>query len=402
MDMYAFVGQIVERFGPRSPGSNAERKAQEWVREQFEQMVGTEQVDVQRFKAALTGKFISLKWFVALFLIAMALAWISLPLAGLLGLVNAVIFLGHFVMYRDWLDSIFPQMDSSNVSADIEPVDHAQSTLIIAGHVDSATEFQWWYRFGQAGIIATVLAGFVMVLGGFYLALASLWSPVMGQMSLTAQMPWWILLGLSPLLISMWSIHGDRVVDGAIDNLSGLAIAWGVGRHYANPDASGHSRLKRTRIRLMSFGSEECGLKGSRAYVREFEQELRAENAVLLNMESFKDDQFINILSSETFTGARYPKELNAMLAESMQACGMKFKSGPLMVGATDSSSFANRGLPATCVIGLNSEKLDPTYHTRLDNMENLQSSGMEAMLKVLVHFIDRWDAMEQPPKLFK
>ena len=68
------------------------------------------------------------------------------------------------------------------------------------------------------------------------------------------------------------------------------------------------------------------------------------------------------------------------------------------MVGATDATSFANRGLPATCVIGLSSSKLDETYHTRLDNMDNLTPTGMEAMLKTLVHFIEAWDREEQPP----
>lgn len=392
MDMYPFVGQIVERFGPRSPGSDAERAAQEWVREKFETLAGPGQVRVQRFRSALTGKFLSLKVFIALFVVAMVLAWFHLALAAVLAVLNALLFLGHFVAYRDWLDPLFPQMESSNVVATLEPANQVRTTLVIAGHVDSATEFQWWYRFKQTGIVLTVLAGFVMVLGGLYLPLASLGGNALGALSPGVQIPWFILALLSPSLMTLFSIHGDQVVDGAIDNLSGLAVAWGVGKHFHLPEQPGHSSLRHTRLKLVSFGSEECGLKGSRAYVQEFEQELRSEGAVLLNMESFKDDQFMTILRGEAFTGARYPKKLTDRLGASFRAAGVPFTETTLMVGATDATSFANRGLPATCVIGLSSDKLDETYHTRLDNMENLTPIGMEAMLKVLIHFIQAWD----------
>ena len=398
MDMYHFVGQIVERFGPRSPGSEAERQAQDWVAEHFATLAGPKQVQVQRFRSALTGKFVSLKLFTGLFVLSMVLAWFNLALAGGIALVNAILFLGHFVMYRDWLDPLFRQMESTNVIATLEPHKNVRSTLVIAGHVDSATEFTWWYRFKQTGIAMTVLAGFVMVLGGIYLPLAALSAPDLSGLSGLGRLPWLLLALASPMLLTMWSIHGDRVVDGAIDNLSGLAVAWGVGRHFADPAQPGLSQLQHTRIKLVSFGSEECGLKGSRAYVKEYEHDLRSEGAVLLNMESFKDDQFLTILTGEAFTGARYPRSLNDRLGESLKASGCNFTETMLMVGATDATSFANRGLPATCVIGLSSSKLDETYHTRLDNMDNLTPTGMEAMLKTLVHFIEAWDREEQPP----
>jgi acetylornithine deacetylase/succinyl-diaminopimelate desuccinylase-like protein len=395
MEVYAFVGQIIERFGPRSPCSDAERQAQQWVAKQFETLAGPDQVRVQRFRASMTAKFASLKVFVAFFALSMGLVWFSVPLAGALGLLNVLLFMGHFVLYRDWLDPLFPKADSCNVIATLEPSGKVRSTLLVAGHVDSATEFQWWFRFGQAGITATVLAGFALVVSGLFLGILALAGSEFATP--TVRFAWYALVVLAPLQLCNWSMHGDRVVDGAIDNLSGLAVAWGVGRQLARPGVPGQSTLQHTRIKLVSFGSEECGLKGSRAYVREFEQELRAENAVLLNMESFKDDQHLTILTGEAFTGARYPRSLNDRLGAAMRQAGCSFTETMLMVGATDATSFANRGLPATCVIGLTSDKLDPTYHTRRDNMEHLERSGMEAMVRVLVHFAEAWDREEQP-----
>jgi hypothetical protein len=63
-----------------------------------------------------------------------------------------------------------------------------------------------------------------------------------------------------------------------------------------------------------------------------------------------------------------------------------------LDVGASDASAFSIMGLPALSLIGMMSEKLDPCYHTRLDNLEHLDGKAMEAMKEVLIHFIRKWD----------
>ena len=64
-----------------------------------------------------------------------------------------------------------------------------------------------------------------------------------------------------------------------------------------------------------------------------------------------------------------------------------------LPLGATDATSFAIKQLPAVSIIGLRTDKLDPTYHTRLDTIENLDIAGLDCMKKVLVSFIKDWDA---------
>ena len=87
---------------------------------------------------------------------------------------------------------------------------------------------------------------------------------------------------LAPITVVYFSLHGPTLVDGAIDNLSGLAIADAVGRHFAQARAQGGG-LRRTRLRLISFGSEEAGLKGSYAYARAYAGQLRAEGAVLFD-----------------------------------------------------------------------------------------------------------------------
>ena len=61
-------------------------------------------------------------------------------------------------------------------------------------------------------------------------------------------------------------------------------------------------------------------------------------------------------------------------------------------VGASDGTSFHIAGLPVATVIGMDSEKLDPIYHTRLDKIEAINPAALSAMKKVLIKFIETWD----------
>ena len=383
-----FVAEIISRFGERYPGSDGEAAAQQWIAEQWSAEFAGESVDQQPFKAATTAKFQSLKLFFGIYYICLALAWFDLTAAFILSLINTILFLGHFVMYRDWLDRFWPHQDSSNVIATLEPENEVRSTILVAGHVDAATEFQWWYRFGHPGLVLTVLAGFFPVIAtvGY-----GIWMMQTGSFSAVSQ-PWfwYFLLATAPITLTMFSLHGKGTVDGAIDNLSGVAVAREVGLRFAGQP--GKSELKHTRLKLISFGCEECGLKGSRAYASRNAELLRQEGAVLLNMESFRNDQHFTLLNAELFTGARYPEVLNKRMEESFRACGHEVSIGPLPIGATDATSLAAAGIPSTCVIGLDSSKLDETYHTRRDNLDNLDPVGMVAMADVLEDFIRKWD----------
>lgn len=100
--MSAWIGGIIERFGGRPPGSPAEAAAQAWLAEEWG--AWCDAVTTQPFMAALNAKFHALKWFCLAFYLCLALYWVNLPAATLLAALNAVLLLGHFVAYRDWLD----------------------------------------------------------------------------------------------------------------------------------------------------------------------------------------------------------------------------------------------------------------------------------------------------------
>jgi Zn-dependent M28 family amino/carboxypeptidase len=145
-------------------------------------------------------------------------------------------------------------------------------------------------------------------------------------------------------------------------------------------------------LRLISFGSEEAALRGSTAYARKHKQKLLQENAILFNLDSIKDSKQLTVVPSEINTLVFYDKKNVALAEDAFKATNTTYKKLPLGVGATDASAFHIEGLAAISVIGMESERLDPCYHTRLDTIDGVEIEALEAMKKVLINFIETWD----------
>jgi hypothetical protein len=383
--MIAFIETVVGRFGGRLAGSAQEKAAQEFVKEYFEG-IGAK-AEIQPFKAALTAKFLALKFFTVVYFISLALYWVSVPAAAILALINGILFVGHFLTYRNWLDFLFPQMESSNVHATLEPQGEVRQTIIVAGHIDSVREFQWWYYLKNVGGLLTILAGGLYVLQGVLLLVV--WLTGIAW----ADTVWLLLAVLSPATFSMYAMHGNKVVDGAMDNLTGVAVAVEMAKVFADKSEPGKSRLQHTRLRLVSFGSEECGLRGSNAYALFNKEQLLKENALLVNIDTIKDIEHLSIIKSEINTRVKYDSRIIAALNQAFVDCNVAVKQVNLSVGATDGSAFGIHNLPAVSVIGLDSSQFDPCYHTRLDTLENLKPEALEVFKVVLVNFIEGWDS---------
>lgn len=384
MDMVVFIETVIARFGGRLAGSPQEAQAQQFVKEHFDSM-GVP-AEIQPFKAALTAKFLALKLFTVVYFISLALYWYSVPAAAILALINSVLFFGHFLTYRNWLDFLFPQMESSNVNATLEPQGEVKQTIVVAGHIDSVREFQWWYHLKNFGGLLTIVAGAVLVLQGLVLLLVWLIGGSWGDIA------WIVLAVLSPATFSMYAMHGKQVVDGAMDNLTGVALAVEMAKVFGDKTQPGKSRLQHTRLRLVSFGSEECGLRGSTAFAKHNREQLLKEKALLVNIDTIKDKQHLSIINSEVNTRVRYGKGIVAALNQAFNDSGVPVKNITLSVGATDGSAFAMQKIPAVSIIGMDSSQFDPCYHTRLDKLENLDPEALQSLKGVVVNFIEGWD----------
>jgi hypothetical protein len=377
---YRFVGHFIDTFGPRRAGSEAETKAQHYLADELRSFCTA--VSVEPFDAALRAKFRSLRWFTAGFALALVLPYWSETTALVVALLNAVLYVFHFVLFHAVLDPLFPKLRSHNVIGEIEPEGPVESTLIFSGHMDSTPEFIWWYWFKGWGARMMVFAGFSWLLLPLFYAVA-----LAADFTVWMSIPWWVFVALSPLSLAFFFIHGKRVVPGAQDNLSGVAVAFEVARRLANGD-----RLQRTRIRIVSFGSEECGLKGSGAYATRYKQQLKDEGAHVINLDGILDIDHMHVIQREVMAMQTHHRPLIDTLLDAFERNGLPRRPGTIPIGGTDASSFSARGIPATSIVGLPMGQLHPTYHTRLDTLECLDPVTMDRMSSVLVDFAKCWD----------
>src|SRR5690606_13408312 len=115
---------------------------------------------------------------------------------------------------------------------------------------------------------------------------------------------YWIFVIFAPFTITMFSIHGDRVVPGAQDNLSGLAVALELAKYF-----SAEKKLQHTQLQIVSFGSEEVGLKGSKHFVEQYLEALQSKTLVV-NLDGIKDSNNFHLISKEPMILAKHSKQL--------------------------------------------------------------------------------------------
>ncbi len=171
MNMIELITEIINRFGPRPAGSEAEKKAQHYMKSVAEEL--TDDVALLEFEEYLDARFGKLKYYVGIYVVALVLYWVPGGAMFALGLslLNAFFILFDLMSYRDILTT-FPgkKQTSSNVEATLEPHGEVKSTIVISGHMDSTREYTWWYKLGELGVKLTIVAGVLMVLQPFFYA----------------------------------------------------------------------------------------------------------------------------------------------------------------------------------------------------------------------------------------
>lgn len=394
--MIALITEIIEKFGPRKAGSEAEKNAQLFIAERSRQY--TNNVNFLEFDSYLDARFGKLKYYVVIFFLSLGLYWVSPIVAMALSAINVFFLVVDLMMYRDILTNFPGKLQkSSNVEAVLDPKEEVKSTIVVAGHMDSTREYTWWFKLGELGVKLTVAAGVLMLLQFIFNLAVVIYGAIKGQPLPYSNYIWAVLVAVSPVTIVYWSMHAEEAVPGAQDNLSGIAIAFETFKTFADPGNKGKSTLKNTRIRFVSFGSEEKGLCGSRAYAELKQNELKKENAYLVNIDSIRLVNEVAIVERELMNGTTHNAALIHGLKESFKKQGIPYKTAALPIGGTDAVSFARVGLPSVTIIGISSKNYDFTYHTRHDIVENIEPQSLENAKNGIVGFIQEWDKKQEP-----
>lgn len=392
------IRHVCESFKERAPGTHSERKAQKYLASELE--AWSDSVEVEKFELhpqAFMGWIPLAAVFSILSVVFYWLTYQGVVRNAALAVISVVLVLFsvaclviEFLMYREFIDFLFPKKTSRNVLARRSPQGAVKRRIIFGGHTDAANE--WTYSLhGGVKSLATVMAGSV---GGLlFVAVTDIIWLIYSFTGHPYTSKFWLVIGIIQLILIpffvaiMFFINWKVVVDGANDNLSADFIAMGVLKEMADHGV----RFENTEVCALLSGSEEAGLRGAVAYAKRHQKELQEVETVYIAMDTMREIEQMQIYTSGCTGTQKNSNAVGELIYEAGVNCGIEMKETELYPGAIDAEGFSRHGLLAAGFCGVNH---DPKtyYHTRLDTADNINEACINLSLDICLEAAALYD----------
>lgn len=388
------ITHICKNMEKRDPGSKGELQSCEYMADVLKKDCGCQRADVESFKEN-PGSFFGWIYFTITFVLAAIVCFFFFPLASAILIVAGLIiaFL-QFGLYKKFVDRFFEEKTGHNVTAIKKCTGEVKRRILFNGHPDAAWEWPVNYALGGVGfeghaIICAVGALYYFVISVIYMVQNGIGFAVVDTSSTLFK---FALGGLVfvPFLIGLyWMWNKNRVVDGANDNLSGCYM--GIAVMKALQDAG--ITLENTEVGVVLTGSEEAGLRGSKAWCEAHQGEFDDVPTFIFSYDTIHDPKYLMTNYRDLNGTVKADKDVSDLFMEAAKELKIPCKKGwvPPLGGATDSAAFAQAGFRATGVTGLN-HKLEDYYHTRRDTYDNMNLKGLADCFAISVKALEMFD----------
>lgn len=389
-----FIQRIIDRCGPRLPGSDEEKRAAGIIADEFMNVAGN--VTVEEFTFAARS-CIGAVPAVGAGLMAAGLCFFWHPLASLIMTATLLLFaVPQIILCREWFDPLFPKSTSQNVYSIIDPpggARYVRSTLILSGHIDSS-----WYSpmiAEQSGRARYKLAlGFISALMLlFFSAVRLLGTGYLGM--LPSPMRW--TMAVVPLLYpGFYYLYRYLIFDkamaspGAMDDLSGIATVLGLVKIYR---AYRGKRPRNLRIILAAFGAEESGLRGSRSFIRRHRNDILAGDVWVLNVDCAADADHFLCIEGEAWQMVRYDPAFVSMAEDAMKGADLAYRRLILDAGGTSSAEFVKAGIAKAMTVAAQDRTRRSDKYPCRDTLDRIDPRAMGLMNDLCMGIVALVDA---------
>jgi len=384
------IARVIEAYGPRPPGSEAEWQAQQdmaSVMEPWADEIKAEGFTVHR--AAIMG------WVPVAVLLAMAAAvlfWFDMAWLGLaLVLLALVPMVPQCMFFKRLLDPLFKARPSHNVLGVRRAAGETKKRILLVAHADTQYE-QRYNRLGLAGMNLVLLPG-ILGLGLCLLAnlarviavdIAGL--PLEGTLTALFRVVGIVLFCLFPGMAAFlfWN-SWTKFVPGAVDNLSGCYASMLVLKALAETG----TRFEDTEVAVILSGCEEAGLRGAKAYVRAHRDELLDPDVltVAVSMDSFRDIESMTVCKRDRCGTLAHSPHVLKLMKQAGGNCGYELATVSVFNGAYDAAAFTEAGVHAAALSAVDMKQIK-IYHTQLDNCEQLRPEAIQAGAEVALETV--------------
>lgn len=391
--MHSEITHICKDMEKRDPGSKGELQACEYMADVLKKDCGCETATIESFKEN-PGSFFGWIYFTITFVLIGIVGFFFCPvISAALIIAGLVIVFLQFGLYKKCVDRFFPEKTGHNVTAIKKCSGEVKRRIFFNGHPDAAWEWPVNYALGGVGFEGhAILCG----VGAVYYLVISIASTIkygpftMAEQGSTLFKMALIGLVFVPFLVGLyWMWNKNRVVDGANDNLSGCYMGIAVLKALHDEGIT----LENTEVGVILTGSEEAGLRGSKAWCEAHKGEFEDVPTFIISYDTIHDPKFLMTNYRDLNGTVKADKDVSDLFMEASKAAGIPCKKGwvPPLGGATDSAAFAQAGFRATGITGLN-HKLEDYYHTRRDTYDNMNLKGLGECFAVSVKALEMFD----------
>lgn len=379
------IKHICQTFPPREPGSEGERKAQEYLKEEILSNNWADSAVIEEFSVAPKA-FMSFTKIIPI-MVAIGMILFALTGAGLaslewaplvLGIISFGIFIAEFGLYKEFLDPFFKKETSSNLVAVKKATEETKKRIVFSGHTDAAYEWTIFHHFGKA----IYLTGLILAIVGILVSIA------LSITALVKGFAWWqfivMVCFIPPYITLFLYCNYKRVVPGANDNLTGSLASVAILKYLKEAGIS----FKNTDVAILLTGSEEAGLRGAKAWAKAHKEECESIPTMFIGLETFRDkDHLSNYVKDLSGTVKHHPDAIKLIDDAAEKVFGNPLPHASVFLGASDAAAVTQAGITAGAIASM-----DPApatyYHTRKDHADNLSPEcfgmGLELALNVL------------------
>ena len=386
---YAVKGitKVCRRIGPRKPGSPEEYRAQQWFQKDMKNYC--EETRIEEFTLHRQGFMGFIPFTVACGIASVFVNWFASPIAALILCICAFVpLVFEFLMYKEFDDFLFPKQTSHNMIAVRKPKGEVKQRIVMVGHSDS--QFEWTLNYLIGGLQAKLFVEIPAVVGLIVQTVFALVCIIAGKGGAAVNIQsarWFFILffviscvfipfEFAFLFFQSWT----KSVPGASDNLSGCYVGMAVVKALDEAKV----RFENTEVVVICSGSEEAGLRGSKAYAKAHEKELKEIPTCVVALDTFRDLETMAVYHRDLSGTLQYHDGTKVLVHDACANCGFDVKYESIYIGGSDAASFTQRGIPATGFAAM-----DPAppryYHTRLDTPENLRPEAIKAGIEIMI-----------------
>lgn len=386
------IKKLITEVGPRPCGSEAETKAHEYMNKELHS--ATDNVVTEPFKVHPRAFF---GWFridavcllISVVLLNLGLAYIALPLLA----VCIICLVGEFLLYKQFLDPLYPEETSHNTYATIKPTGEVKRHIIFGGHVDSSYEWRPTYYgtkvlmfftfiYAAVGMGVCILAAIIACIKGQGFAFLETEgiTKIFGYVTI-AFVPGFVML--------FCFLAYKRPVQGANDNLTGVFTCTSILKFMKDNNIT----FENTEVSCLVSGGEEAGLRGAKAFAKAHKDMLTDPNVetVFYAVDTLRDYDTMAIYKGDLSGFVKNCGQACALLKEAGSLAGVEMQYSTIYAGASDACAMTQAGVHATCFAAM-----DPGppryYHTRLDTYDNMDFKTVEKGFEIMVNTLFLFD----------